>query len=66
MTKHPNGNCVKCRKPCQVFGCRWCANCYYPGIDRDYERYRDLLEEGYTRYQAKLMAGWGDPDEVTA
>lgn len=28
MTPHPNGNCEKCGKPCQVFGCRWCHACY--------------------------------------
>jgi hypothetical protein len=61
---HPNGNCLKCRRPCQVFGCRWCKDCYYPGIDETYQRYRDMIEEGYTRYQAKVMSGWGDPDDA--
>lgn len=28
----------------------------------DAQRYLDLLEEGYSRYQAKLMAGLCDPD----
>ncbi|WP_153948386.1 hypothetical protein [Cupriavidus sp. U2] len=47
-----------------MFGCRWCAACYYPGIDETYRRYRDMIEEGYTRYQAKVQSGWGDPDEA--
>ena len=55
--------CYGCCKPTQVYGSRWCAECYYPSIDEDYERYRDLLEEGYPRYQALLMVGWADPAE---
>ena len=23
-----NGNCEKCGKPCQVFGCKYCYECY--------------------------------------
>lgn len=28
--------CVKCCQPTQVYGSRWCKDCAYPGIDRDY------------------------------
>tara|TARA_R100001369_G_scaffold91313_1_gene132284 strand:- start:319 stop:462 length:144 start_codon:yes stop_codon:yes gene_type:complete len=28
----------------------------------DAHRYLDLIEEGYTRYQAAIMAGLADPD----
>ncbi|QBP09356.1 hypothetical protein [Cupriavidus metallidurans] len=56
--------CLKCRGPVQVFGSRWCKDCHYPGIDETYQRYRDYIEEGYSRYQAKVMSGWGDPDEA--
>lgn len=28
----------------------------------DAQNYLDLLDEGYTRYQAKIMAGLADPD----
>lgn len=28
----------------------------------DAQNYLDLLDEGYTRYQAKIMAGIADPD----
>ena len=55
--------CYKCRKPTQVYGSRWCSDCHYPSIDEDYARYRDLIEEGYTRFQALLMVGWADPAE---
>ena len=57
----PQPRCYKCNKPTQVFGSRWCAECWYPGIDKDYDRYRALLEEGYGHYQAKVMVGWADP-----
>ncbi|WP_278651933.1 hypothetical protein [Pandoraea pnomenusa] len=56
-------HCYKCRKPTQVYGSRWCADCAYPSIDQDYTRYQNLLEEGYTRHQARLMVGWADPSE---
>ncbi len=55
--------CYRCWKPTQVYGSRWCADCYYPSIDKDYARYRDLVEEGYPRHQALLMVGWADPAE---
>lgn len=61
MTSHSHGNCLRCRKPVQVFGSRWCQVCWYPGIDEDWQRYRDLLEEGYPRHQALVMAGLADP-----
>lgn len=53
--------CYKCKKPTEVFGSRWCANCYYPSIDQNWQWYKDLLEEGYPRYAAKVMAGFADP-----
>lgn len=28
------------------------------------QRYLDLLEEGYTRYEASVMSGMRDPDEA--
>ena len=36
----------------------------YLGIHFDYQRYRDLREEGYSDYQARVMAGFADPDEA--
>jgi hypothetical protein len=55
--------CLKCRKETQVFGSRWCAECHYPSIDQDWKRFEMLVEEGYPRYQALLMAGLADPSE---
>ena len=55
--------CLQCRKPTQVYGSRWCADCYYPSIDEDWQRYQDLMEEGYPRHAAKVMAGLADPQE---
>ena len=62
-----SGEC-RCSKPgcgkiTEVYGSRWCAECWYPGIDRDYEEYRAYREEGHGAYQAKLMVGWADPPE---
>ncbi|MFJ7286328.1 hypothetical protein [Pseudomonas sp. NPDC099000] len=25
---HANGTCEECGEPCQVYGCRWCPDCY--------------------------------------
>lgn len=65
MNNDPMGlmdvRCTRCRGLTQVVGCRWCATCWYPGIDRDYQKLQDLLEEGYTRYQALVMVGWSEP-----
>jgi hypothetical protein len=55
--------CRKCRCETQVFGSSWCQDCYYPGIDRDYQRFDALIEEGYPRYQARIMAGLADPSD---
>ena len=56
--------CRKCRCETEVFGSGWCTACYYPSIDQDWRRYLDLVEEGYSRYQARIMAGLADPDEA--
>jgi len=64
MSGNEHGTCLKCRRDVQVFGSRWCKGCWYPGIDDTYARYRDMIEEGYTRYQAGVMSGWRDPDEA--
>jgi hypothetical protein len=65
LTDDSGTHCEKpgCGKLTEVYDSRWCAGCWYPGIDRDYETYRESRKEGYSRYQAMLMAGWADPDE---
>jgi len=45
-------------------GVRWCPECYYPGIDEDFQRYQDLRADGYSAYQARVMSGLSDPDEA--
>jgi len=52
-----------CNKPTDVFGSRFCAACWYPGIDEDYTMYRAYRADGYGSYQAKLMVGWADPPD---
>lgn len=44
-----------------VDGTRFCSKCYYPSCFEDYERYRDMRDEGYTHHQAALQAGFIDP-----
>lgn len=57
---------TKCQKPgcgkvTEVFGSAWCADCWYPGIDDDYQRYRAYREDGYGVYESIVMVGWADP-----
>ena len=54
-------NCCRCGKRVDVDGAQFCDACWYPGINEDWRRYRDLVAEGYTRFQAKIMAGLADP-----
>ena len=56
--------CQKCRSNTpEVFGSRWCSNCYYPGIDDDYEEYQSMLEEGYRQIDAAVQSGWRGAEE---
>ena len=54
--------CRQCRRETEVYGSSWCETCWYPGIDRDYRRFDDLVAEGYPRHQARVMAGLSDPE----
>lgn len=63
MTERIVCRCQKCSKETDVFGSRWCADCHYPGIDQDWARFEMLVEEGYPRHQARIMAGLADPAE---
>ncbi len=51
-----------CFKIPEVYGSKWCAACWYPGIDDDHQRFLDLKEDGYTTFQAMVMVGWKDPE----
>lgn len=55
--------CRHCGKEAEAFGARFCGEHYEPWITEMYQRYDDLVEEGHTRYQARLMAGLADPSE---
>lgn len=59
-------NCKRCREPTSNESTRWCDDCFYPGIDDDYEEYQSLLEEGHRPIQAAVMSGWQDPGEAGA
>lgn len=54
--------CRRCHKDTEP-NISFCSACYYPGIEADWQCYRDLIEEGYPRYQALVMAGLADPAE---
>lgn len=56
--------CLKCGGQKQVFGCRWCEDCYYPGIDEDWNEFRALIEGGYSRAKAAVMSGWVGAEEI--
>jgi hypothetical protein len=55
--------CRHCGKETDVFGSSFCAEHYEPWITEMYDRFDDLCAEGYTRYQARIMAGLADPGE---
>ncbi len=63
MTERMQTHCEKpgCGKQTEVFGSRWCSDCWYPGIDHDYDRYKAYRSDGYSHYQAALSVGWADP-----
>lgn len=64
MSKERPPVCLRRLEPTQVFGCRWCSECYYPGIDETYNEYQALLSEGYRRIDAQLLSGWMGIEEV--
>ncbi|MGK0272151.1 MAG: hypothetical protein ACI88H_002817 [Cocleimonas sp.] len=64
MDKSVNGNCNKCRGGVDVYGSRFCADCYYPGIDDDWNEYQDLIADGHPRNQAAVLSGWLGAEEI--
>lgn len=40
-----NGTCLRCKKGCHVYGSRWCADCWHPGIDEEYNAFQSTLKE---------------------
>ncbi len=53
-----NYECLKCNKEVDVYGCRFCDSCYYPGIDDDYNEYQGLIAEGHSAMQAAVLSGY--------
>lgn len=57
-------------KAALLIGCRnkvidedqFCEECIAAGVDEDYNRYQNYLDEGYPRYKARVMAGLDDPE----
>ncbi|MGR5299284.1 hypothetical protein ACPV5U_28505 [Vibrio mediterranei] len=61
--------CCRCSKtfvPTASSSTRFCDDCFYPGIEEDYDEYQALLDEGHRRIDAAVMSGWEDPDEAGA
>lgn len=56
--------CLKCRGEKQVYGSRWCGDCWYPGIDEVYNEYRAMLAEGYRSADAAVRSGWLGVEEI--
>jgi hypothetical protein len=54
--------CLKCHQPMNNPSERWCASCWYPGIDDDYQRFIDLLEDGHRATEAAFLSGWDGAD----
>lgn len=64
MSKERPPVCLRCKKLTQVFGCRWCSECWYPGIDEEYNEYQALLSDGHSRINAQVLSGWMGIEEV--
>jgi len=56
--------CLKCKKPVQAYGCRFCDACYYPGIDEEYNEYQALMAEGYRHEDAAVRSGYMGAEEL--
>ena len=54
--------CKKCRADCNG---TWCEDCYYPGIDEDYEEFRALLADGHCYIDAAVRSGWRGAEEFS-
>jgi len=55
-------NCKKCQATVLQEG--FCDNCFYPGIEDDYNEYQSLIEEGHARPTAAVMSGWLGAEEI--
>ncbi len=55
--------CIKCKIKTKRLGGRWCAGCWYPGIEEDYERFRNMLADGHRYIDAAVTSGWKGIEE---
>jgi len=55
--------CKRCNEPLAGDNSRWCIDCYYPGIDDDYQRFKDMLADGYRYIDAAVQSGWRGAEE---
>jgi len=56
-----NKVCQRCKKPSTL---KWCNNCWYPSIDDDYQRFRNMLEDGHRYADAAVTSGWLGIEEI--
>lgn len=63
MSERINCRYRRCGNEADVSGSRFCGEHDQDWIREMYQRFDDLCAEGYTRYQASLMAGLSDPGE---
>ena len=56
--------CLKCREKKQEYVNRWCADCFYPGIDDYWNEYQKMIAEGYRRADAAVRSGWLGAEEI--
>lgn len=54
--------CRKCQADTE--NSKFCDDCHYPGIEEDYQEYRDLITEGHPRAQAAVLSGWLGAEEI--
>lgn len=40
----------------------FCERCYYPGIEEEYELYKQYREEGRSQHESSVLVGWSDPN----
>lgn len=55
------GRCRNLIEEPGYIGSGFCQSCYYPEIEADHKRYRDMKAEGHPHMQAAMDAGLIDP-----
>ncbi|WP_339869003.1 hypothetical protein [Pseudohongiella nitratireducens] len=55
--------CKRCNDLPARNNSRWCGECHYPGIDDDYQLFKDMLSDGYRYIDAAVQSGWRGAEE---